>query len=130
MTQPRNGRRTPEPGRAARHSNRNGSGIVNPAESLALTDEIRSSIRILIVDDEHTLRESCASVLGLDGFSVSVCGNGNEAQTMLKRREFDIVLLDLHMSQVTCLALLETCLEAHPDSSAIIMSGNSWLDSS
>ena len=130
MTQPRNGRRTPEPGRAARHSNRNGSGIVNPAESLALTDEIRSSIRILIVDDEHTLRESCASVLGLDGFSVSVCGNGNEAQTMLKRREFDIVLLDLHMSQVTGLALLETCLEANPDTIAIIMTGNPSVGSS
>src|SRR5690606_14503994 len=107
-----------------------GSGIVNPAESLALTDEIRSSIRILIVDDEHTLRESCASVLGLDGSSVSVCGNGNDAQTMLKRREFDIVLLDLHMSQVTGLALLETCLEANPDTIAIIMTGNPSVGSS
>jgi DNA-binding NtrC family response regulator len=103
---------------------------MNPADALALSDEVRGSIRVLIVDDEHTLRESCASVLTVDGFSVSVCGNGHEALTMLKRRQFDIVLLDLHMSQVSGMDLLMACLEANPDTIAIIMTGNPSVGSS
>jgi DNA-binding NtrC family response regulator len=129
--QAHNGRRMREhPVHPTNGGGHNRHGIVNPADSLALTDEIRKTIRILIVDDEHTLRESCASVLGLDGYSVSVCGNGNEASAMLKRRPFDIVLLDLHMSQVTGMELLETCLEAGPDTIAIIMTGNPSVSSS
>jgi DNA-binding NtrC family response regulator len=103
---------------------------VKASDSLALTEEVRNSIRVLIVDDEHTLRESCASVLGVDGYDVTVCARGNEALSMLKRRPFDIVLLDLHMSQVTGMELLGACLDAHPETVAIIMTGNPSVASS
>jgi DNA-binding NtrC family response regulator len=103
---------------------------VNPAESLSLSEEVKRTIRILVVDDEHTLRESCASVLSLEGYSVSTCGNGNEALTMVKRRQYDIVLLDLNMSQVAGMELLEACLDAFPDTIAIIMTGNPSVASS
>ena len=103
---------------------------MNPAESLSLTEEVKRSIRILVVDDEHTLRESCASVLSLEGYTVATCGQGNEALTMVKRRPFDIVLLDLHMSQVSGMELLEACLDAYPDTIAIIMTGNPSVASS
>src|SRR5690606_38252145 len=126
------GRRSPVRGRApdANGGRTKGSDTMNPADALSLTEEVRKSIRVLIVDDEHTLRESCASVLTLDGFAVSVCGNGHEALTMLKRRQFDIVLLDLHMSQVSGMDLLGACLEANPDAIAIIMTGNPSVGSS
>ena len=38
----------------------------------------RSSIRIAVVDDERTLRESCHSVLQAEGYNVALCGRGNE----------------------------------------------------
>src|SRR6266487_6142624 len=60
----------------------------------------RATIRILIVDDERTLRESCASALAVDGYNATVCGRGEEAQELLRRRAFDIVLIDLYMGQV------------------------------
>ncbi|HSK18955.1 MAG TPA: sigma-54 dependent transcriptional regulator [Longimicrobiales bacterium] len=103
---------------------------MNATEMLSLTDDVKKSIRVLIVDDEHTLRESCASVLGVEGFDISVCGKGMDALVMLKRRPFDIVLLDLHMTQVSGMQLLETCLETHPDTIAIIMTGNPSVESS
>jgi len=103
---------------------------VNAADSLALTEEVKSSIRVLIVDDEHTLRESCASVLGVEGFTVSMAGKGDEARMMLKRQSFDIVLLDLHMGHVSGMELLEVCLEANPETIAIIMTGNPSVQSS
>src|SRR5438874_8621092 len=53
----------------------------------------KPSIRILVADDERTLRESCASVLGVEGYNVTVTGRGEEALDLLRRRPFDIVLL-------------------------------------
>ncbi|HEX2168594.1 MAG TPA: sigma-54 dependent transcriptional regulator [Longimicrobiales bacterium] len=104
--------------------------MVNASDALSLTEEVRNTIRILIVDDEHTLRESCGSVLGVEGYDITVCGKGSDALTMVRRREFDIVLLDLHMSQVSGMDLLTACLEARPDTIAIIMTGNPSVGSS
>jgi DNA-binding NtrC family response regulator len=99
-------------------------------ELVALSEEVKGSISIFVVDDEDTLRESCASVLGAEGFDVSVCGKGSEARILLQRRAFDIVLLDLHMGQVSGMDLLTVCLDAHPDTIIIIMTGNPSVSSS
>jgi DNA-binding NtrC family response regulator len=103
---------------------------VSATETLAVSDAIKSTMRVLIVDDEHTLRESCGSVLTVEGFDVSISGKGHEALALIKRRPFDIVLLDLHMSQVSGMELLEACLETHPDTIPIIMTGNPSVASS
>jgi len=95
-----------------------------------LTPELKSSIHILVVDDERSLRESCATVLKYDGYEVSLAARGDEAAQMLKRTRFDIVLLDLYMGDVPGMRLLRTCLEAHPDTIVIMMTGNPSVDSS
>src|SRR4029077_19321495 len=51
---------------------------------LAIGPEDKARIRILVVDDEHTLRESCASVLGHEGYDVTACGRGQEALALFK----------------------------------------------
>jgi DNA-binding NtrC family response regulator len=89
-----------------------------------LTAEVKETIRILIVDDERTLRESCASVLRYEGYQVSLCSRGEEAKDLLKRTAFDIVLLDLYMTDIPGMQLLQTCLEAHPATLAIMITGN------
>lgn len=90
----------------------------------------RARIRILVIDDEHTLRESCASILRMEGYDVSVCGRGSEALALLERRTFDIVLIDLYMSQVSGLELLRAQLRSNPNSVAIMMTGNPSVESS
>jgi DNA-binding NtrC family response regulator len=120
---------------AVRESGRRRHEEDRPApEAADLTADLpqtaRQSVAILIVDDEHTLRESCASVLRAEGFSVSVCGRGDEARQMLRRRAFDIVLLDLYMSQVPGMELLEVCLEANPDTLVVVMTGNPSVETS
>src|SRR6059058_3661011 len=91
---------------------------------LAIGADAKARIRTLVVDDEHTLRESCASVLRLEGYDVTVCGRGQEALELVKRRPFDIVLADLYMSQVDGLALLRATLATNPDTIVIMMTGN------
>jgi DNA-binding NtrC family response regulator len=99
-------------------------------EIVALGDDVKRTISILIVDDEDTLRESCASVLGVEGFDVSVCGRGSEAEQVIRRRPYDIMLLDLHMGQVSGMDLLKVCLEVHPETLIIIMTGDPSVASS
>src|SRR6266566_3079365 len=71
-----------------------------------LTPELKASIRILIVDDDDTLRESCASVLKYDGYQVTACSRGEEARNLLKRNKFDIAIFDLYLPEISGLTLL------------------------
>src|SRR6266850_665793 len=97
---------------------------------LSIGPEAKARIRTLVVDDEHTLRESCASVLRSEGYDVTVCGRGQESLDLLKRRPFDIVLVDLYMSQVDGLALLRAALATNPETIVIVMTGNPSVESS
>jgi hypothetical protein len=78
----------------------------------ALTDlistspAVRRSIRTLVIDDERVLRDSCASILNSEGYHVTTVGKGNEALELLRNRLFDIVLIDLYMSDVPGIELL------------------------
>src|SRR2546426_585358 len=90
----------------------------------------RSSIRIAVVDDERTLRESCHSVLQAEGYNVALCGRGNEARETLKRRPFDIALVDWFMGEVPGSELLHTALATNPGTIVIIMTGNPSVASS
>src|SRR5258706_5590037 len=108
----------------------NGPDQSNVNAMLAIGPDAKARIRTLVVDDEHTLRESCASVLRLEGYDVTVSGRGQEALDVLKRRPFDIVLVDLYMSQVDGLALLRAALATNPDAIVIVMTGNPSVESS
>ena len=93
-------------------------------DPLSIPPAVKAGIRILLVDDERTLRESCASVLQMDGYSVTLAGRGEEALDLLKNRRFDIVLVDLYMSQVSGLEILKAALTSHKDSIVVVMTGN------
>lgn len=97
---------------------------------LAITSEQKATLEILIIDDEHTLRESCASILRSEGYCVTVCPRGDDARRLLERRAFDIVLVDLYMSQVSGTELLRTALDRHPETIVIVMTGNPSVVSS
>src|SRR5216117_2054082 len=101
-----------------------------PAALLAIGAEAKARVRILVVDDEHTLRESCAAVLRHEGYDVTVSSRGQDALELLKRRAFDVLLVDLYMTQVDGLALLRAALGTNHDTIVIVMTGNPSVDSS
>lgn len=96
----------------------------------ALEPQTRRRIRILVVDDERTLRESCCSSLRTEGYTVESSGTGKEAQEVLTRRVFDIVLIDQFMAGVPGSTLLKVCLTQNPDTIAIVMTGNPSVEAS
>ena len=100
-----------------------GSDARSVSALLSLSSEAKARIRALVVDDEHTLCETCAVVLRAEGFDVTACSRGQEALDLLKHRPFDIVLVDLYMSQVEGLALLRAALATNPETIVIMMTG-------
>jgi two-component system, OmpR family, KDP operon response regulator KdpE len=53
--------------------------------------------KLLIVEDDVSLRRSLRATLGILGFEVSEAGNGEEALACLRTTQFDAVLLDINM---------------------------------
>ncbi|HYK81873.1 MAG TPA: sigma-54 dependent transcriptional regulator [Gemmatimonadales bacterium] len=100
------------------------------SQLLPVEPATKPSIHILVADDERTLRESCASVLGVEGYNVTVIGKGDEALDLLQRRQFDIVLLDLYMTPVPGIELLAAALNANPETIAIVITGKPSVETS
>ena len=93
-------------------------------DPLSIAADVKASIRILIVDDDRTLREGCATVLQSDGYNVTFEGRGDEAIEAVRRRKFDIVLCDLYLTPVSGMDILKATLEAHRDTIVVVMTGN------
>jgi DNA-binding NtrC family response regulator len=92
--------------------------------------DAKPGLRILVVDDDRTLREGCASVLQMDGHTLTAVGRGDEAIDLVKRRRFDIVLVDLYMTPVTGMDVLKATLESNKDTIVVVMTGNPSVASS
>ncbi|MBT8396513.1 MAG: sigma-54 dependent transcriptional regulator [Gemmatimonadetes bacterium] len=88
------------------------------------------TISVLVVDDEFSLRESCASLLRGEGYTVTLCGRGDDALDLIRRKNFDILLVDLFMSQVGGMEILECAQNDSPHSLVILMTGNPSVESS
>ncbi|HEX6750664.1 MAG TPA: sigma-54 dependent transcriptional regulator [Longimicrobium sp.] len=97
---------------------------------LSASAEAASSISILLVEDEYTLRDSCANVLRMEGYAVTACGHGREAVQTLSRRAFDVALVDLYLDDLSGLEVLGACLEANPRCLVVVMTGSPSVDSS
>ena len=87
-------------------------------------------MRALIVDDDRTLREGCASVLRGEGFLVEVCARGDEAIDMVRRQRFDIMFVDVYMTPVSGIDVLKMVMQTAPNTLVVLMTGNPSVDSS
>ncbi|MCA8959218.1 MAG: response regulator transcription factor [Planctomycetes bacterium] len=52
-------------------------------------------VRLCIVEDDRSLRETLADAFTLEGYEVETAADGNEATTLLFGRHFDVVILDV-----------------------------------
>jgi len=62
-----------------------------------MISELAAPTRILLVDDEATLREPLADYLTRQGFAVTAAASAAEARTLLLSKTPDLVLLDIMM---------------------------------
>lgn len=96
----------------------------------AVPAKLRASIRVLVIDDDRTLREGCASLLQVEGYNVTTCGRGDEAIELVRRAPFDIVIVDLFMTPVSGMEILRATLAARAETIVLMMTGNPSVASS
>lgn len=87
-------------------------------------------MRALIVDDDRTLREGCASVLRAEGVIVEVTARGEEAIQMINRARYDIMLVDVYLEPVSGIDVLKAVMATSPSTLVVLMTGNPSVDSS
>jgi DNA-binding NtrC family response regulator len=118
------------PQNQARAGNGRRASAGNSAPVVSTSPEAKASLRILVVDGERSLRESCASVLEQEGYNVTACRRSEEAVEELKQHRFDIVLVELYMTPVSGLDLLKAALKANRNSLVIVITSNPSVESS
>lgn len=75
-------------------------------------DEIPRDMEILVVDDVPSARKVVARFLSSLGFScISESGSGEDALDMLEKKEFHLVVTDLHLKDMLGLDLLQKARE-------------------
>jgi two-component system response regulator PilR (NtrC family) len=84
--------------------------------------------RILLVDDERSMREMLQIVLRRDGYEVIVAENGRDAIGRLQGEPFDLLLSDIRMPDVTGVEVLRAAREINADLVAFMMTAFASTD--
>jgi DNA-binding NtrC family response regulator len=85
--------------------------------------------RVLVVDDELSLRKVLSATLQREGYEVQVASDGEEALAALERDGADVVVTDLVMPRMDGLTLLRKVVKAHPDVPVIVVTAHGKIDS-
>lgn len=81
----------------------------------------KSKSKILVVDDEKSMREILQIFLKNEGYSVSIADNGASAIEAVKKDIFDLIITDMKMPKVTGLDLLKSVKEISSDIVVLII---------
>jgi two-component system nitrogen regulation response regulator NtrX len=86
--------------------------------------------RVLIVDDEESIRRSLAGLLTDEGWEVEAAADGEAALAGVRDEAggYDVVLLDIAMPGRDGLAVLEELRAAHPELPVVMMSGHGTIE--
>ncbi len=77
--------------------------------------------RILIVDDERSMRELLEIYFLNAGHAVDTAADGEAGVARLTEEEYDLVITDLRMPKTHGMVVLERCRALHPDTPVIVM---------
>src|SRR5208337_890785 len=83
---------------------------------------------ILIVDDEAGIRESLRGILEDEGYKTSVSPSGEDCLELLRKSSFDLILLDVWLTGIDGLEVLEKIREMDDPPEVIMISGHGTIE--
>lgn len=83
---------------------------------------------ILVVDDENTITCALDLLFRDEGYDVNTAATAVEAETLLTRRWFDLVFLDLRLPDADGIDLLEHIKQTAPETEVVLMTAHGSLD--
>jgi Response regulator containing CheY-like receiver, AAA-type ATPase, and DNA-binding domains len=91
--------------------------------------EFPNAARLLVVDDEESLRITTAAILEREGYIVDTASSGDEAIALLQKLGYDLVLTDLHMEGGDGLSVLSQIRQHSPLTISIVLTGFASVES-
>ena len=85
-------------------------------------------VKILVIDDERSIRNTLKDILGFEGYAVEVAENGLLGLEMVRSTDFDIILCDIKMPEMDGIEVLEKIMLLKPETTVVMISGHGNID--
>ncbi len=86
-------------------------------------------MKLLVIEDEKELLETIARGLSIEGYYVDMASNGHEAIELLSCEEYDVIILDLNLPDMSGFDVLNIIGEYDAPPKVLILTANSDIDS-
>jgi signal transduction histidine kinase len=90
---------------------------------------VSNEARLLVVDDEESLRITTAAIFENEGYIVDTASSGDEAVALLNDADYDLVLTDLHMEGGDGLSVLNQIRQHAPLTISVVLTGFASVES-
>jgi len=84
--------------------------------------------KILIIDDEQTIRNTLREILEYEKYEVEEAKNGEEGLDLLRKKKFDVVLCDIKMPKMDGMEVLDKVLDEGLDVPFIMISAHGTIE--
>ena len=84
--------------------------------------------KILVIDDERSIRNTLKDILEYEKYSVDLAEDGIKGIEKVKGNSFDIVLCDIKMPGMDGIEVLEQLVQISPDTPVVMISGHGNID--
>lgn len=84
--------------------------------------------KILIVDDEASIRLTFQEILSQEGYQVTTAATGQAALSQIAAHSFDLVLIDLFLGDMSGIAVLSRLRQSSPDTVAIVLTAYASME--
>jgi DNA-binding NtrC family response regulator len=84
--------------------------------------------RILIIDDEKSIRNTLKEILTYEGYEVAEAQDGSEGIRIAEKEKFDIILSDIKMPKMDGIEVLDKLQEITPETPVVMISGHGNID--
>lgn len=84
--------------------------------------------KILIIDDEKSIRNTMREVLEYEGYTIEEAENGQVGLEMIKDNAYDAIFLDIKMPKMDGMEVLEESMSILTDTPVIMISGHATVD--
>ena len=84
--------------------------------------------KILIVDDDASIRRTLRDILEFEQFEVEESPDGLDCLVKLKQKEFDVIILDIKMPKMDGMEAIEKIQVLCPDIPVVMISGHGTID--
>jgi len=91
---------------------------------------MKQKARVLVVDDEKTVCNSCKKILTQEGYNVDIALSGEEALNKLKGDGFDVVITDWKMPEIDGIEVARRIKKENPNITVIMITGYPSVESS